>query len=183
MILPIYIYGTDVLRTKSKEVTPDYEGLEKLISDMFETMYASDGVGLAAPQIGRAIRLFVVDASVLKDDFPETDGFKRVFINPEILWSSEEKVSMSEGCLSLPGISEQVTRPVEVKIRYQDEHFETHEETLKGFNARVFQHEFDHIEQTLFTDRISPMRKQMVKRKLQKLAKGIVDADYPTVTK
>lgn len=182
MILPIYIYGTPVLRTETAEVTPDYPKLEKLIEDMFETMYASEGVGLAAPQIGKSIRLFVVDADPLKEYYPETEGFTRIFINPKITYKSEEVEEISEGCLSLPGISEKVARPTTIEVQYLDGNFEPQEERLEGFCARVFQHEYDHIEQTLFTDLIKPMRKQMVKRKLQKLAKGVVDADYPYVT-
>lgn len=181
MILPIYIYGQDVLREETQEVTPDYPNLDKLIEDMFETMYDSDGVGLAAPQVGRAIRLFVVDAEPLGEDYEDSKGFKRVFINPEITWHSDDTEVMSEGCLSLPGISENVERPASIKIKYQDQNFETHEEELNNFNARVFQHEFDHLEATLFVDRINPMRKRMVKGKLQKLSKGIVNAHYKVV--
>lgn len=184
MILSIYVYGTDVLRRETKEIDPTKEeGLEKLISDMYETMYSADGVGLAAPQIGKSIRLFVVDADDLKDNFPETAGFKKAFINPSIIESSAETCSMEEGCLSLPGISESVTRPKWVIVRYQDLMGEWHEERLDGFNARVFQHEFDHLEDVLFTDRVAPLRKQMIKGKLSKLSKGKVSASYRTVTK
>lgn len=183
MILPIYVYGTEVLREETKEITPEYPGLEKLIADMFETMYASDGVGLAAPQVGRAIRLFVVDADPLKDDFPDSEGFKRVFINPKITHQSEEICTMPEGCLSLPGLSENVDRPAEITLRYFDEGFNEKEETFSGFNARVVQHEYDHLEQTLFTDRVKPMRKAMIKNKLQKMSRGQVRAGYRVVTK
>ena len=183
MKLPIYVYGTEVLRRETQQITVEYPGLEKLLSDMFETMYDSDGVGLAAPQVGKAIRLFVVDADPMKDEYPDSAGFKRIFINPEILASSEEECTMWEGCLSLPGINEKVTRPASVKVRYLDEHFQPHEEELHNFNARVFQHEYDHIEQTLFTDRISGMRKQMVKGKLQKMLRGQVSANYRVITK
>lgn len=184
MILPIYVYGTEVLRKETKEIDPlNEEGLDKLIGDMFETMYKADGVGLAAPQIGKSIRLFVVDADDLKDNFPETAGFKKAFINPTILESSEETCAMDEGCLSLPGISESVKRPKSVTVRYQDLQGEWHEEKLEGFNARVFQHEYDHLEDVLFTDRVTPLRKQMIKGKLSKLSKGKVPASYRTVTK
>ena len=183
MILPIYVYGTEVLRHETKEIDPlKEEGLAKLIDDMFETMYKADGVGLAAPQVGKSIRLFVIDADELKSSFPETEGFKKAFINPSILESSEETVSMEEGCLSLPGISESVTRPKWVSVRYQDLDGEWHEERLEGFNARVFQHEYDHLEEVLFTDRIASLRKQMVKGKLSKLSKGKVPASYRTVS-
>ncbi|MDN4752940.1 peptide deformylase [Porphyromonadaceae bacterium W3.11] len=183
MTLPIYIYGTDVLREETKEIEADYPGLEKLIANMFETMYQSDGVGLAAPQVGKSIRLFVIDASPVAEDFEDSKDFKRVVINPEIISSSEEVVSMWEGCLSLPGLSEKVERPASVTVKYLNERFELVEETLHNFNARVFQHEYDHLEETLFTDKISPMRKQMVKKKLQKMSRGNVSASYKMVTK
>lgn len=183
MILPIYVYGTDVLREKTKEIGADYPGLEKLIADMFETMYESDGVGLAAPQIGKAIRLFVVDADPLKEDFPDSEGFKKVFINPVITDHSTELCTMQEGCLSIPGLNENVERPERITIKYLDENFQEHEETLSGFNARVVQHEYDHLEQTLFVDRVKPMRKSLIKNKLQKMSRGQVRADYRVVTK
>lgn len=183
MELPIYVYGTDVLREETKEIDKDYPGLEKLISDMYETMYASDGVGLAAPQVGKAIRLFVVDADPLGEDYESSKGFKRVFINPVITNSSEATCTMQEGCLSLPGLSENVERPKEVTVKYLDENFEPHEETFSDFNARVVQHEYDHLEQTLFTDRIKPMRKTMIRKKLQKMSRGDVKAHYKVVTK
>lgn len=183
MILPIYVYGTDVLRKKTDEVTADYPGLGRLIENMFETMYESEGVGLAAPQVGKSIRLFVVDADPVKDEYPDSTGFKRVVINPTIIESSEDTASMWEGCLSLPGLSEKVERPATIKVKYFNEKFEPVEETLSNFNARVFQHEFDHLEEILFTDRIAPMRKSMVRGKLQKMIKGNVTASYKVVTK
>lgn len=183
MILPIYVYGTDVLREKTEELTPDYPGLDRLIENMFETMYESEGVGLAAPQVGKSIRLFVIDADPLCEDYPDSKGFKRVVINPEIISESEEKVSMWEGCLSLPGLSEKVERPSTIKVKYFNEKFEPIEETLTNFNARVFQHEYDHLEEILFTDRIAPMRKSMVKGKLQKMIRGNVSASYKVITK
>lgn len=183
MILPIYVYGTDVLREETKEIGADYPGLQKLIADMFETMYESDGVGLAAPQIGKAIRLFVVDADPLKEDFPDSEGFKKVFINPIITERSEKLCTMIEGCLSLPGLNEKVERPEQITIKYFDEDFQEHEEQYSGFNARVLQHEYDHLEQTLFTDRVQPMRKTMIKNKLQKMSRGQVRAGYRVITK
>lgn len=183
MILPIYVYGTDVLREETKEIGADYPGLQKLIADMFETMYESDGVGLAAPQIGKAIRLFVVDADPLKEDFPDSEGFKKVFINPIITERSEKHCTMMEGCLSLPGLNEKVERPEQITIKYFDEDFQEHEEHYSGFNARVLQHEYDHLEQTLFTDRVQPMRKTMIKNKLQKMSRGQVRAGYRVITK
>ena len=184
MELPIYVYGTEVLREKTREVTEEeFSSLGKLIENMFETMYASDGVGLAAPQVGKAIRLFVVDADPLGDDFPDSKGFKKVFINPTITEYSEESCTMQEGCLSLPGLNENVDRPKQITIKYLDEQMVPHEESYSGFNARVIQHEYDHLEQTPFTDRVNPMRKAMIKRKLQKMSRGQVRAHYKVITK
>lgn len=184
MKLPIYIYGHPVLRAKTEEITSDYPELKLLVENMFETMYASDGCGLAAPQVGKSLRLFVVDATdILKEEGVEEPEFKRVFINPIILESTEEQVDMHEGCLSIPGISEKVSRPKTIKIRYQDENLQEHTEVLTGFAARVFQHEYDHIEGVLFTDLISPIRKQLIKSKLKKISSGNFRAHYKTVIK
>lgn len=183
MTLPIYIYGTEVLRTETKEVDLKDEHLPKLVEDLFETMYASDGVGLAGPQVGKAMRIFVIDADDLKDIYPETAGFKRTVINPSILEFGDEQVSMDEGCLSLPGISEPVKRPSTIRVKYQSLDGEWVEEELSGFKARVFQHEYDHLEGVLFTDKVAPMRRQLLRGKLNKLSKGKVDASYRTVTK
>lgn len=182
MELPIYVYGTEVLRKPTKEVTPETPGLEKLISDMYDTMYASDGIGLAAPQVGKSLQLFVIDATPLKEAFPETAGMKHTFINAEILETGDEEVSMEEGCLSLPGISEPVSRPTMVQVRYQDDHFEWHTETFRGYCARVFLHEYDHTQGVLFTDKVSAMRRAMVRGKLKKLSRGNVRADYKVIT-
>lgn len=178
MILPIYLYGQPVLRRETSEVPQDYPELKKLVADMFETLTQADGCGLAAPQIGLSLRMFIVDGTVLGEDYPECQTFKKAFINPEIIEESEETISYSEGCLSLPGISENVIRPVAVKVRYQDEDFQVHEELLEGFDARIFQHEFDHIEGNVFTDKISPLRRQFVKNKLANIAKGKTMARY-----
>ena len=167
MILPIYTYGMPVLRKESEDITPDYPELEQLIKDMFETMYHSDGVGLAAPQIGRNIRLVVITLDPLKEDYPEYAGFNKVYINPHILEYDDTKTeSMEEGCLSLPGIHEPVRRPTRILVAYDDEQFQHHEEWVEGYLARVMQHEFDHLDAHLFVDRISPLRKQMVRSKL-----------------
>ena len=166
MKLPIYIYGHPVLREMGQVITPEYEGLQQLIADMWETMYFSEGIGLAAPQIGRAIRLFVIDADPMKEDFPECAGLKQTFINARIIERSEETLSENEGCLSIPGINERVTRP----------------STYSGFAARVIQHEYDHIEGILFIDQIATIRKQLIKGKLTNLAKGKVSAHYRVVT-
>ena len=173
MILPIYTYGMPVLRKESEDITPDYPELEQLIKDMFETMYHSDGVGLAAPQIGRNIRLVVITLDPLKEDYPEYAGFNKVYINPHILEYDDTKTeSMEEGCLSLPGIHEPVRRPTRILVAYDDEQFQHHEEWVEGYLARVMQHEFDHLDAHLFVDRISPLRKQMVRSKLTQLIKG-----------
>lgn len=173
MILPIYTYGMPVLRKESEDITPDYPELQQLIKDMFETMYHSDGVGLAAPQIGRNIRLVVITLDPLKDDYPEYAGFNKVYINPHILEYDDTKTeSMEEGCLSLPGIHEPVRRPTRILVAYDDEQFQHHEEWVEGYLARVMQHEFDHLDAHLFVDRISPLRKQMVRSKLTQLIKG-----------
>lgn len=180
MIYPIYIYGSPVLRAETEELTNQYPGLPKLIEDMFETMYYADGVGLAAPQIGKNIRLFVVDASPLEDEEPELKDFRKVFINPEIYEVSEEECVRGEGCLSLPGINEDVVRPVSIRIRYQDENFAEHDEEYGGFAARVIQHEYDHLEQTVFTDKVSPLRKTLIRSKLATMSKGKYKAGYKT---
>ncbi len=179
MILPIYTYGQSVLRKESEDITPDYPGLKELIADMFETMYKSDGVGLAAPQIGRAIRLAVISLDVLKDDYPEYADFNRAYINPHIIEADEtETLSMEEGCLSLPGIHEPVRRPTRIRVKYMDEDWNEHDEWVEGYLARVMQHEFDHLDGKVFTDRLSPLRKQMVKSKLGALLKGKVQCGY-----
>lgn len=179
MILPIYTYGMPVLRKTAEDIAPDYPGLKQLIADMFETMYHSDGVGLAAPQIGKPIRVVVITLDVLKDDFPQYAGFERAYINPHIIeYDDTETQSMEEGCLSLPGIHEPVRRPTRIRVRYMDEDFTAHEEWVDGYLARVMQHEFDHLEGTLFTDRLTALRKQMVRGKLSQMLKGKVRCGY-----
>jgi peptide deformylase len=178
MILPVYVYGHPVLRKVAAEIGPDYENFEELHNNMWETMYHSDGVGLAAPQIGLSIRLFVIDGNGLSDDFPELKAFKKTFINPEIVESSSSKVLESEGCLSLPGIREDVSRPDRIRIQFLDEHFEAHDEVFEGFAARIVQHEYDHIEGKLFVDYLSPLRRRLIKGKLNAITVGKVDVDY-----
>ena len=180
MILPIYLLGQPVLRKETEEITADYPNLAELIDNMFQTMYNSDGVGLAAPQIGLDIRLFVIDASPMKEDFPGIDSTKRVFINPEIIETSEETIAYEEGCLSVPGIHEKVTRPTAITINYFDENFVEHTDTYDGFFARIVQHEYDHLEGHVFTDRVSPMRRQMIGGKLHNIQKGKVRCSYKT---
>ncbi|MCI7050701.1 MAG: peptide deformylase [Bacteroidales bacterium] len=179
MILPIYTYGMSVLRKESEDIGPDYPGLKQLIADMFETMYHSDGVGLAAPQIGKAIRLVVITLDVLKDDYPEYAGFNKAYINPHILeYDDTHTETMEEGCLSLPGIHEPVKRPTRIRVKYQDEDFQEHEEWVEGYLARVMQHEFDHLDAHLFVDRLTPLRKQMVRTKLGQMLKGKFRCSY-----
>lgn len=182
MILPIYTYGQSVLRKEAEDLditSPEVKKqLEELIPDMFETLSHADGVGLAAPQVGLAIRLVIVDLSACADEDPSFADYKKVYINPDIYEESEEECSMGEGCLSLPGIHESVKRPVSVRVRYLDEHFQEHDEELTGFPARVIQHECDHLDGTMFIDHLSSLRKQMIKGKLNSLLKGKISADY-----
>ena len=178
MILPVYLYGQPVLRKESEEVPQDYPDLKVLVSNMFETMYHADGVGLAGPQVGLSLRLLVIDADVLADDFPECKGFKRTMINPVFLEKSEETDSMEEGCLSLPGIHEKVSRSVRIRIKYQDADFVEHEEELSGFAARVVQHECEHLTGHVFIDNVSAIRRQLNKGKLNNIIKGSVRCSY-----
>lgn len=181
MKLPVYLYGHPILREVGQDISADYPQLGELIADMWETMYFTEGIGLAAPQIGRAIRLFVIDADVMKDDYPECAGFKRCFINAHIVEYSEATLSETEGCLSIPGVHEKVERPESITIEYLNERFEPQRETFRGFAARVVQHEYDHIEGVLFIDDIPAIRKAMIKSKLLNIAKGKVNASYRTV--
>ncbi len=178
MILPIVAYGDPVLKKVAEEIDSDYPGLEKLIADMFETMYSSKGVGLAAPQINKSIRLFIIDASPFADEYPELEGWKKTFINPRILEEEGEEWNFNEGCLSIPGIREDVERKPELILEYEDENFELHEEKFDGVVARVIQHEYDHLEGVLFTDHLSPLKKRLLKGKLNDISKGIVDVSY-----
>lgn len=185
MILPIVAYGDPVLRKVGKEIDKEYPQLEKLIADMKETMYNASGVGLAAPQIGKDIRLFLIDASPFADDeeLSEDDrkvleGFNRVFINAKIVKEEGDEWAFNEGCLSIPSINEDVFRKETITIEYQDENFEKHTEVLSGLPARVFQHEYDHIEGVLFTDKLSSFKKRLIKKKLENISKGKVNAGY-----
>lgn len=183
MILPIYLYGTPVLRREAEDIEADYPELQKLIKDMFETMYNSEGVGLAAPQIGKAIAVIVIDASPLGEDFPECKDSKMVLINPTMeVIEDEAPVSRAEGCLSLPGLSENVKRHEHIILNWLDENFEEHEQEFRGFMSRVIQHEFDHLLGTLYTDHISPVRKQMIRNKLHNMERGKVKCGYRTVS-
>ena len=179
MKLPVYLYGHPVLRGTSEDIEPDYPDLKKLVADMFETMYASEGVGLAAPQIGRIDRIVVIDASPVAENFPECDGWKKVLINPEIEILDGEKISRSEGCLSLPGISEDVKRVEHIRLCWLDEDMQPHQEEISGFLARIVQHECDHLEGMLYIDHISPIRKQLIRSKLNNILTGRIRCDYP----
>ena len=185
MILPIVAYGDPVLRKVAVAIDATYPDLEKLITNMKETMYNASGVGLAAPQIGKAIRLFLIDASPFSedDDISEEErtllkSFNRVFINPKILEEEGEEWLFNEGCLSIPEVREDVSRQPKITIEYQDENFTIHTETLEGLAARVFQHEYDHIEGILFTDKLSTLKKRIIKKKLENISKGKISADY-----
>ena len=180
MIYPIVIYGSQVLRNVSEDITPEYPELKKLLDDMWITLGEAEGVGLAAPQIGKNIRLFIVDCTPWGDENPELAEFKRVFINAEIYERSEETSLFEEGCLSLPGLHENVRRPVSIRMRYLDENFVEHDEEFSGYPARVIQHEYDHIEGLVFTDHLAPIRKNLIKNKLQKMARGSYRAAYKT---
>lgn len=186
MILPIVAYGAPVLRKVAEDITPDYPQLDKLIEDMWETMYASNGVGLAAPQINRPIRLFVMDSAQVFANQDEEDegsysdepGIKRVFINAHITELNGEEWAYNEGCLSIPKIREDVKRPEEVVLEYVDENFEPRTETFTGLTARIIQHEYDHIEGKLFIDYLKPLRRKMLQGKLNDISKGKIRMDY-----
>lgn len=178
MILPIYAYGQPVLRQKAAPIDADYPNLAELIENMWETMYHAQGVGLAAPQIGRSIRLFLVDTAQTKEQESESAGIKRVFINAEKIEEAGDPCSYEEGCLSIPDIRGDVERLPQLRLRYQDEQFETHEAVFTGFDARVIQHEYDHIEGILFTELLKPLKKRMIKRRLEKIKKGEARSEY-----
>ena len=180
MIYPIVIYGSQILRNESEDITPDYPELKKLIEDMWTTLAEAEGVGLAAPQIGKNIRLFIVDCTPWGEDDPSLADYRKVFINAEIYERSEETSLFEEGCLSLPGLHENVRRPVSIRMRYLDENFVEHDEEFAGKPARVIQHEYDHIEGMVFTDHLAPIRKNLIKNKLQKMARGSYKAFYKT---
>ena len=178
MILPIVAYGHPTLKAVAKNIDKDFPGLETLIADMWETLEHSEGVGLAAPQVNQSIRLFLVDANGFYPDYPEAKDFKRVFINAELIDTFGEEVPFKEGCLSLPGIFEEVVRFDGIRLRYLDENFVEHEEEFTGTKSRIVQHEYDHLEGKLFIDHISSLRKQLIKKKLLAMSKGNVNCAY-----
>ncbi|MFT5437859.1 MAG: peptide deformylase [Ulvibacter sp.] len=185
MILPIFAYGEPVLRKKGAVIDKDYPKLEELLENMFETMYEASGIGLAAPQIGHPIRLFLVDATPFAEDEDlseeeraSLENFKKVFINAQIVDEVGDEWAFNEGCLSIPDVREDVFRQSDVIIEYQDENFEKHKDTFTGMAARIIQHEYDHIEGILFTDKLSPLKKRIIKTKLSNISKGKVSIDY-----
>src|SRR5690606_1763669 len=183
MILPIVAYGDTVLKMEAEDITKDYPALDKLIDNMFETMYAASGVGLAAPQIGKSIRLFIVDASPFGEDEEDPEAvkvkdFKEVFMNARIIDRSGDEWLFQEGCLSIPNIREDVNRESNIRIQYYDRDWNFQEKEFDGYAARIIQHEYDHIDGVLFTDLLNPLKKRMLKRKLQDISRGIVDVNY-----
>lgn len=181
MILPIYIYGQPVLRKVAQDIQPDYPELKQFISDMWDTLADSEGIGLAAPQVGRDVRVVVIDLDVLADDMPEYKGFRQVYINPHIIeYDDTETTSSEEGCLSLPAIHEKVVRPARIRVQWVDEEFQAHDEWIEGYLARVMQHEFDHLDGKMFIDRISGLRKTLIQSKLKALIQGRFRCGYKT---
>lgn len=188
MILPIVAYGNPILRKVAEDITPDYPGLPQLIEDMWETMYASNGVGLAAPQINKSIRLFVVDSAQIfanmdeqereEEAYPDAPGVKKAFINAHIVEELGDDWAYNEGCLSIPKVREDIYRAEEVTLEYMDEHFHKHVKTFTGISARIILHEYDHIDGKLFIDHISPLKRKLLKRKLDDIVKGNVRVDY-----
>lgn len=178
MILSVYAYGQPVLKKVAEDITADYPNLEKLIADMWETMYNANGVGLAAPQIGKGIRIFLVDTIQTMDEGKEKEGIKQVFINAEIIEENGDEWAYEEGCLSIPDIHGEVRRPANVRIKWLDQYFNEHEATFSGMNARVIQHEYDHIEGILFTELLKPIKRKLIRRKLENIKKGKCRASY-----
>jgi len=181
MVLPITAYGHPILKRVAKDIDKDYPDLKKLIDDMYETMYVTHGVGLAAPQVNLPIRVLVMDATPYGEDFPEARDFKRVLINPKIVEESGEEWVFNEGCLSIPDIREDVLRKPKIRIQYYDESWEFHDETYEGVMGRIIQHEYDHLEGILFVDRISSIRKMLLKRRLSDISRGEIEVDYKMI--
>ncbi len=178
MLLPIYAYGQPVLKKKAADIDPDYPELMELIENMWQTMYEASGVGLAAPQIGLSIRIFVADTTQIEKREPEFTGFKRVFINAHKIEERGDPWSYEEGCLSIPNIRGEVERPRVLKLRWMDENFQEHTGAFDGMNARVIQHEYDHIDGVLFTDKLNPVKKSLIRNKLENIRKGKISAEY-----
>ena len=181
MTYPIVIYGHPILRKVAVELDKEYPELNKLIEDLFETMYHSEGMGLAAPQVGKSIRIFVIDGTPVAEDEPSLAGFKKTFINAHISERCGELQPMNEGCLSIPNLREEVMRESHIRINYYDENWEYHDEVFDGYKARIIQHEYDHTEGILFTDKVNPLRKRLLKGKLTAISKGQFEASYKTI--
>jgi peptide deformylase len=181
MIYPIVVYGHPVLRKVAEEIDKDYQGLSQLVSDLFETMYFSEGLGLAAPQIVKYIIIFLIDGKPAAEDEPALAEFKKVFINAHITERTGEFQPMTEGCLSIPNLREEVNRESHIRINYYDENWEYHDEVHDGYKARIIQHEYDHLDGILFTDKLNPLRKRLIKSKLTAISKGRFEADYKTI--
>jgi peptide deformylase len=181
MTYPIVIYGHLMLRKVAQDIDKDYPGLQQVVSDLFETMYCSEGLGLAAPQIGKSIRIFVIDGAPVADEEPELANFKKAFINAHIVEKCGELKPMTEGCLSIPRLREEVNRESHIRIKYYDENWVFHNEVYDGYKARIIQHEYDHLDGILFTDKINPLRKRLIKSKLTAISKGKFEADYKTI--
>lgn len=181
MNLPIVAYGHPTLRKVAVDIDKEYPELSQLIDDMFETMYVSKGVGLAAPQVNKSIRLFLVDATPFEEEHPEAKDFKKVFINARIVDKTGEEWSFNEGCLSIPDIREDVNRKPVIKIQYYDESFVYHDDVYEGIVARIIQHEYDHLDGVMFVDRVSPLRKKLLKRRLGDITKGNISVDYKMI--
>ena len=181
MILPVVAYGHPVLKKRAEDVSADFPDLKQFLADLWDTMYKSDGVGLAAPQVNKSIRIFVIDASAFGEKYPEVKEFKKTFINADIYKEEGEEFSFNEGCLSFPGLREDIMRKPVIHIRYVDENFVEHDERYDGVIARVIQHEYDHIEGIVFVDRISTLKKMLLKGRLNDISNGRVDVDYKMV--
>lgn len=181
MTYPIVVYGHPVLRKIAADIDEDYPGLDQLIADLFETMYRSEGLGLAAPQIGKSIRIFVIDGKPAAEDEPLLADFKKAFINPHIIEKNGELVAMTEGCLSIPKLREEVNRESHIRITYYDENWNYHDEVFADYAARIIQHEYDHLDGIMFTDKVNPLRKRLLKSKLTAISKGKFEAEYRTI--
>lgn len=181
MTYPIVIYGHQILRKVAEDIDKDYPDLQQVVSDLFETMYCSEGLGLAAPQIGKSIRIFVIDGAPVADEEPELANFKKAFINAHIVEKCGDLKPMTEGCLSIPHLREEVNRESHIRIKYYDENWEFHDEVYDGYKARIIQHEYDHLDGILFTDKVNPLRKRLIKSKLTAISKGKFEADYRTI--
>ncbi len=181
MIYPIVVYGHPVLKKVAVDIERDWPDLKQFVDDMFNTMYNAEGLGLAAPQVGKSIRLFVIDGEPVAEDEPDLANFKKVFINARIIERTGELMAMNEGCLSIPGIREEVKREAHIRIQYVDENWNSFDEVYEGYKARIIQHEYDHLDGKLFVEKINPLKKQLIRGKLLDISKGKFDADYKTL--